>query len=308
MIIIIISIILALGLFIIAGLKKNPEYRSEYIFKFNRRQLVAILPLLLILTNLIAIVPANHVGILYSPFAGVKEETIPEGWNKKGLLDKVYKINTEVQTVQLSNITGQTRDAQWVEMVLDIKYKVDPTTAYQVFKQYRNLENVGTSLIPPTVQRSIENITTQYNIMDLLGEERNAVYLGVENNLKERLSASGITFVSINFVDTEAGAALEQAIEKEGIAKKAVETAEQERLRSEIEAQKRVVEAEADKQKAVIEAETKLIEAQAEADANKKLSESLTPQLIQKMEMEARQKWGWVTIQGANSIVVDERK
>lgn len=308
MIIIIISIILALGLFIIAGLKKNPEYRSEYIFKFNKRQLVAILPLLLILTNLIAVVPANHVGILYSPFAGVKEETIPEGWNKKGLLDKVYKINTEVQTVQLSNITGQTRDAQWVEMVLDIKYKVDPTTAYQVFKQYRNLENVGTSLIPPTVQRSIENITTQYNIMDLLGEERNAVYLGVENNLKERLSASGITFVSINFVDTEAGAALEQAIEKEGIAKKAVETAEQERLRSEIEAQKRVVEAEADKQKAVIEAETKLIEAQAEADANKKLSESLTPQLIQKMEMEARQKWGWVTIQGANSIVVDERK
>lgn len=308
MIIIIISIILALGLFIIAGLKKNPEYRSEYIFKLNKRQLVAILPLLLILTNLIAVVPANHVGILYSPFAGVKEETIPEGWNKKGLLDKVYKINTEVQTVQLSNITGQTRDAQWVEMILDIKYKVDPTTAYQVFKQYRNLENVGTSLIPPTVQRSIENITTQYNIMDLLGEERNAVYLGVENNLKERLSASGITFVSINFVDTEAGAALEQAIEKEGIAKKAVETAEQERLRSEIEAQKRVVEAEADKQKAVIEAETKLIEAQAEADANKKLSESLTPQLIQKMEMEARQKWGWVTIQGANSIVVDERK
>lgn len=298
MFLIIISVVLAIIVFVFFGL----DFKEEQ-FKLNKKQLLAVLPLLLILLNLFVTIPANHVGILYSPFTGVKEETIGEGIKQKGLLDKVYKINTEVQTVKLEGITGQTQDSQWVTMVVDIKYKVDPTTAFQVFQQYRNLDNVAVNFIPPTVQRSIETVTTQFNVMDLLGDKRNDVYTGIEQELKNRFAASGITFVSINFIDTDAGAGIEGAIEKQAIAKQAVEVAEQERQRAEIEAQKAVVTAEAEKQAASIIAETKLIEAQAEAEANKKLSESLTPQLIQKMEMEARLRHGWVTIQGGNAIV-----
>ena len=298
MFIIIIAIVFAIVTFVFFGL----DFKEEQ-FKLNKKQLLAVLPLLLILLNLFTIVPANHVGILYSPFEGVREETISEGLKKKGILDKVYKINTEVQTVKLQGITGQTKDSQWVDMIIDVKYKVNPGTAFQVFQQYRNLENVGINLIPSTVQRSIESITTQYNVMDILGEARNNVYIGIEQELKTRLATTGIEFISINFIDTDAGPGIEAAIEKQAIAKQAVETAEEERQKAEIEAQKAVVTAEADKQAASIKAETKLIEATAEAEANKKLSESITPQLIEKMEMEARLKHGWVTIQGGNPIV-----
>ena len=113
--------------------------------------------------------------------------------------------------------------------------------------------------------------------------------------------------MAINFSDTDAGEEIEKAIQDEAIAKKRVETAEQERLRVQIEAQQRVIEASADKEKASIQAEIKLIEAHAEAEANRIISESITPELLEKMEMEARLKWGWVIVNGG-SVITDIRE
>ena len=45
--------------------------------------------------------------------------------------------------------------------------------------------------------------------------------------------------------------------------------------------------------------------AKAEAEANQLKSASLTPELIQMTEAEARLKHGWVTVQGADATVVD---
>ena len=47
----------------------------------------------------------------------------------------------------------------------------------------------------------------------------------------------------------------------------------------------------------------KIIEAEAEAKANKTIAESITPELIQMKEAEARLKHGWVTVQGADTVV-----
>ena len=50
-------------------------------------------------------------------------------------------------------------------------------------------------------------------------------------------------------------------------------------------------------------AETRKIEANAEAEANKKIASSITKELIDMKEAEARLKHGWVTIQGGTPIV-----
>ncbi|MFA5341347.1 MAG: prohibitin family protein [Clostridia bacterium] len=275
--------------------------------KIRANCIVAVLPLIIsFFIASIAVIPANSVGVQYSPFTGVKEETLPEGWHFKGVFDTVYVISTEVQTSTLTGITGQTKDSQYVQMTIDVKYKVSPEKAFEVFKQYRTLQNVTTSLVAPTVQRSIEAISTKFNIIEVLGERRNELYLGIEEELTKRFAVNGIQFVSINFTDTDAGAEIEKAIQDEAIAKKRVETAEQERLRVQIEAQQRVIEASANKEKAEIEADTRIIEAQAEAEANRLIAESITPELLEKMEMEARIKWGWVIVQGG-SVITDIR-
>lgn len=57
--------------------------------------------------------------------------------------------------------------------------------------------------------------------------------------------------------------------------------------------------------KAQNEADIKVTAAKAEAEANQLKSASLTPELIQMTEAEARLKHGWVTVQGADATVVD---
>ena len=62
--------------------------------------------------------------------------------------------------------------------------------------------------------------------------------------------------------------------------------------------------AEIDRTKAQTAADVELIEAKAEAEANRVIAQSITPELIQMKEAEARLEHGWVTVQGADSVVV----
>lgn len=275
----IVGIIIAVLCFAVLGYSANDKR-----WKLRGRQIVALLPVLLVFGDLVAIVPANNVGVMYSPFGGVKSETLAEGFHLKGLFDTVYNITTEVQSKSLTALSSQTKDSQYISMAIDIKYRVNPESAFEVFKQFRNMVNVDANLISPAVQRTVEIVTTKYNIMEILGEKRNTIYTEIEKELETTFAKSGISFYSVTFVDTDAGDSIEAAIQNEAVAKKAVQTAEQER------------------QKAEIEAQTKLIVAQAEADSNKILTQAITPELLAKMEMDARLKWGWVTVQAGNVI------
>lgn len=268
----ILGIIATVALFVALGLVVDESgYRPKITgFKLNPKQLASLLGLIICIPAFIASIPANHVGIVYSPFGGTKEATLSEGFNVKNPLDRIYKINTEDQTMTVENLTTQTMDAQFVTSALDIKYRVNAPNAYLIFKQYRTLDNMSANLIKPTTQRVLELITTEYNVIDILGNKRSEIYSRLEIELSKELAKYGVEFRSISITDMDAGEALEAAIETEAVAKKAVETAEQNRLKAEK------------------DAETKLINAQAERDANAVLEKSLTENILQQMWIE---KW-----------------
>lgn len=298
--------LITIGVFALTGMKIfTDEDENQFLkFQLNTRQFYTIIPLFaFIVSNFFVIIPYNTVGIQYSPFTGVKTQTLEEGFNKKGFFDVVHKMSTEVHTKKLTGITGQTKDAQYLTMNIDVKYKVNNENAYEVFRQFRNLEYVDEEFIESTTARAVNEVTTTYNIIEALGEKQNEIYRKVEEELKIRFKQAGIQFYSITFDDTDGGEDIEKAIAAEAVAKKRVETAEQERLKAEIDAQKRVVEAEADLEKAKIEAEIQLVNARAEAEANKLISESVTQGLIDKIEAEARLQHGWVVAEGTTAIV-----
>ena len=283
------SIIVFVILFILLGLnfgKRNTPETSG--FRFRPRMILSILAFALLIPGCFAWIPANTVGIVYSPFSGTREITLTEGVSNKNLFDQIYKINTEVQTMMVSQLTTQTKDAQYVTSTLDIKYKVNSANAYLIFTQYRTLENMSNTLIVPTTQRVLELITTRYNVMDVLGEKRADIYSELDNALTDELAKYGVEFISISISDMDAGDAIETAIEAEAVAKKAVETAEQELLKAEMEAKQKSVVAQAEQDAAKIKAETKLIEAQAEKEANELLQMSLTELLLRQQWIE---KW-----------------
>lgn len=277
------SIILTAITFIFLGVRiEEDEFDKKIVWGFTKRQFLSVSCLIICIFGFVAKIPANNVGIVYSPFGGTKEETLSEGIHKKNIFDKVYKISTEVQTTTVKDLTTQTKDAQFLTSVLDIKYCVNADDAHLVFKQYRTLEKLSDSLIVPTTQRVLELVTTRYNVIDILGEKRADVYSEFEKSLGKEFEKYGVKFYSISIVDMDAGAALEKAISDEAVAKKDVETAEQKLLKTQTESKEKVVKAQADQEAAKIKAKTKIIEAEAEQKANKLINESLSDKVLNK--------------------------
>lgn len=291
---IVLCVILAILVFGVAGITpvtKEDKWGSNYkemSWKFNKKQFLTFLALLILLPGFICKVPANSVGIVYSPFHGTSETTIGEGFHSKNIFDKVYIFNTEVQTTSVDNMTSQTKDSQYVTSVMDIKYRVSSSNAFVVFKQFRTLDKLSETLIVPTTQRVLEQVTTQYNVMDILGEKRNELYAELEKKLTEEFAKYGVEFYAISITDMDAGEEIEKAITAEAVAKKSVETAEQELLKAQTEAKQKSVTAQAEQDAAKIAAETKKIEAQAEKEANELMQQSLTDSILRQQWIE---KW-----------------
>lgn len=303
----IISLVILVALFVLLGVKvsENKElsmgkYKTLNIeFKRSPKQLLSLFALLLVIPGFIAYIPANTVGIIFSPFNGTSNVTLSEGVSSKNLFDKIYRIPTETQTMTLSDLTTQTKDSQYVISSLDVKYKVNRANAYLIFTQYRTLDRMSDALIAPTTQKALELVTTNYNVIDILGEKKSNVYSELDVRLSEEFAKYGVEFVSISITDMNAGENIEAAIEAEAVAKKAVETAEQELLKAETEAKKKSVVAQAEQDAAKIEAETKIIKAEADQKANQLLQQSLTDELL---EQQWIQKWNGVapTYYGGN--------
>jgi regulator of protease activity HflC (stomatin/prohibitin superfamily) len=117
-------------------------------------------------------------------------------------------------------------------------------------------------------------------------------------HLKEKLAPYGIVVESASLPRTEPDKAIKTAITERSKRAQEVEEAKQKQEKAKIEAETKRIEAKG-------EADAAIERARGEAEANEILSKSLTENLLKQQELEARQKHGWVTIQGANTVVKD---
>lgn len=244
-------------------------------------------------------IPANTVGVKVSAIGGVQENTLQTGYHLKiPFIDTVYTLSTSVQTKTMEKITTQTKDGQWLNTNIDVKYRVNKEKAMTIFSNYTKLENVNESVIAPAVQRAIESVTGNYDIYDILGNKRTVVYEEIDKALKEKFESYDLEFVSFTITDQDAGDEIEAAIKSESVKQKEIDTAKQEQEKAKVEADTKKVQAQA-------EADAGIIKAEGEAKANKAKSDSITDNLIRMKETEAREKHGWVTVNGAGGVITN---
>ena len=245
---------------------------KEEKFKVTKKSFLSLFCLLLIGFACFTSIGANRVGIVYNPFkGGIQTYTLGQGYKLKSPLTKVYKINTEVQELTFKNISVQTNDSQFVNAIIKAQVKIDSSKAFEYFSKYKDkkLEDIS-SLLSSTMQKQLETVTTQYNIMDVLGAKRDEIVNKSLDLIQKELLKDGIAVLRITLVDTDAGEQIEKAIANEAVAKKEAETAEYK------------------KQKAQLEGEAKVIEAQKNKEANELISKTLTDKLLMEKFIE---KW-----------------
>lgn len=234
--------------------------------------LIGLLWLIIMVFGCFTTIGVNTVGIMYNPFKnGIQDEVLSEGIKSKTPFDKVYKISTEIQEFTFENMSVQTNDSQWVNSIIQIQVRIDKEQSFEYFKKYggKKLKDIQ-SILSNTTQKQLEKITIQYNIMEVLGDKRDEIVNKTLEEVKTELLKDGILVERIVLVDTDAGEAIEQAIQKEASAKKEAETAKYL------------------KEKAELEGEAKVIEAQKEKEANELKQKSLTSEILTEKMIE---KW-----------------
>lgn len=266
----IISFISILG----AIISHNSEWTEEH--KVSKKwSLLGFLWIIFIVFGFFTNIPVNNVGIMFNPFnGGLQSEVLNEGFKTKSPFVKVYKINTEVQEYTFNDLSVQTSDSQYVVAQMQLQVRVDKNQAFEFFKKYggKNLKDIQ-SIVSNTTQQKLEQVTTKYNIMEMLGEKRNNIINETLSLIKEELLKDGILVERVVLIDTDAGEAIEQSIANEAVAKKNAEAAEY------------------NKQKAQLEGEAKVIEAQKQQEANNALQESLSKEILTQKFIE---KWNGV--------------
>lgn len=256
-------------------------------------------------------VHTGYVGVVYSA-KGVEQQTISQGWHFMSPLKHVSEFPITQQRVVFSNAPsdyGAKEHADWhidapanggtIAINLTVNYNFLPEHVVELYTKFGGMD--GESLMESKIQNDIiayvKEVTPQFSVMQIYSDDRAGVNAAITDYLNEKLTAEyGINVSSALIVDAQPDDTLMQKI-------RAKEQAKQDAEIAELNKQTALAQAETDKVKAQTEADVKMIEAQAEADANKVLSESITPELIQMKEAEARLKHGWVTVQGADTVV-----
>lgn len=266
MIKLIISVLLLVAIIatLVITLKKEDEW-GNITLQWNKKGLLSIIPLgLLVFVQSICVIPSNTVGVKYSALHGTSKDTLKEGVHfVTPFVDKIYKIDTTVQERTDDNVSVQTKDAQWARMQVNVKYEVSKSNAFKVYKQYKTMDALKDNIIGNYAQNAMNEVCSNYNIIDLLGDKRNEIINQATDILKQDLEKEGVTLKMLTIKDLDAGKKIEKAISDEAVAKKQVETAKQKQ------------------EKARTEAETKLIEAEGEANANAVKTKALTPEVLQ---------------------------
>lgn len=268
---------------------------------------ILLVIVIILLLNSFSYVPVQHYGIVFNRFSGGYSEEVEDS----GIIfhvpfaQKVYDVESNAHTLPLTGenlINVQTHDGQKLATEVDVQYIIPKENAVEVFRYYQNnertiRENMQYKL-KPVVQRSIETVTTKYDVSQILGDSRSEVEQAITEELAKELQEYNLELTSFKLVSTDAEDGIENAINAEAVAQQEVKTAKQQQ-------EKKKIENETKKQQIEAEAEQAKIKAEGQAEANEILSESLTEEIIAYEEVKARQKHGWIEVQGVESAIVD---
>jgi regulator of protease activity HflC (stomatin/prohibitin superfamily) len=226
---------------------------------------------LMVLSTLFASVhqvPAGHIGVVYE-FGGIKGQ-IGEGLQFVAPWRDVVLANIQVQRRVFDKLNAFSEESQDVFVRASLNVRVSPQTIQQLYRTVGpNFFNV---LVESRVIQNFKDETVKYKSVEIAPNREN-IRKAVRERLEKELSPFSIEVVDLLLDNIDFNPEFKKAIEDKQIAtQRALE--EQQKIEGEKHKAQQAIE------RAKGEGSAILFRAEKEAEANRKLAASLTPELV----------------------------
>ena len=260
-------------------------------------------------------IDAGKVGVVYSMNGGVKDEVLAQGIHFINPFDKVKQFTVSNEQLILSKDSKEgseedesfkvsTADNASIAISFQMSYRFKDESVTDTYKKFKGMdgEDIVDRRVKTVLKSKVSEVTTNYDLMEIYSGNRSVINNELTKYLNEQLTNEyGIEVLDASIIDVHPDKTLEESIQKRLNAMQEAETAKTEQEKVKVEMETKLLQAEKN-------AEIKKTEADAEAYANEKLSKSITQELIDMKEMNAREKWGWIEVQGVDAVIADTKE
>lgn len=225
------------------------------------KEIIGILAILVTMMACTVIGPTER-GVRYN-FGKVSDEALSSGthlWIPYLAGSKTLKVN--VKALELKTSSG-TKDQQEVSTVVVVNLQLDPTKVVDTVRNYGD-EDAVFAQITPQIQEAVNANISKFSAEEIL-TKREALKEAIDKVIKERATKYNVIVHDISIKDLQYSSEYAKAIEQKQIA-------EQEAKQAEYDAQKATQTA-----KAAVEI------AKGQAESQRLLKSTITPELLQEL-------------------------
>jgi len=231
---------------------------------------VAVLVLLLLWSSFVAIGPGER-GVLMT-FGAVQHGVLAPGLHMKiPLVQTVKRMNVQIQKSQTQE-TAASRDLQDVTSEVAVNWAINPLDAEWVYERLGDESQLADKVIAPIVSNAVKAVAAHYDAEQLV-EKRDQVRDQIQQQIVAALTQYKVQVQGVNITNFQFSQDYSHAIEQKQVAQQRAQQAEYDLARVKVQAQQEVAQAE------------------GQAQAQKLLQSTLTPQIIQ---LKAVEKWNGV--------------
>jgi regulator of protease activity HflC (stomatin/prohibitin superfamily) len=249
---------------------------------------IGIIVLLILLPTMVTYVNPGHVGIvIHRTGGGVDKTPLGPGLHARNpLTTGIQEYPTFMQTLVLTRSSAEgsvnndeinvnSVEGQPLSLDVSMSFELDPLKVPLLYSTFRtDVQTIEHSYVKQAIRQALQEVVGSEAIADIIGPKKAEVTTRVAQLLEQRLSIYGIQVKQLTINELRAPQAVIEAINQKNVM-------QQQALTSENELQKNKFQAQGDSIKAAGRAKAILTEAEAQSKANRLLSESITPTLVQ---------------------------
>jgi regulator of protease activity HflC (stomatin/prohibitin superfamily) len=249
---------------------------------------LGLLTLLVLLPTAMTYINPGHVGIvIHRVGGGVDATPLSPGLHARNpLTTGIEEYPTFMQTLVLTRgasegsqgndeINVNSVEGQPLSLDVSMSFELDPRKVPALYSTFRtDVATIQHTYVKQAIRQSLQEVVGNEEIAAIIGPKKAETVGRVTKLLEQRLSGYGIIVKQFTINELRAPQSVMEAINQKNVM-------QQQALTAQNELQKNQFQAQGDSIKAAGRAKAILAEAEAQAKANRLLSESITPTLVQ---------------------------